>query len=384
MDVTRFSLYADYAPTEAAADRAKGDVVVDVTVEGVQKHVEIDSKTGLLRSYRIGGREYVSQNQYLGQRGAFLPVFYKDNPDPWAMSKEQGNSIGTDPVPFALMQKPDGPFAGMSSFQIIEDGPIYTAAEAFFERENTKLRIEYDIYKHSLDVDVKLDVFMNDADRMLRLALPTAGERCLGQSAFGTETLYDDLRENVAQRFVALTHGEGDVLALFNKGTYGSHFKDGVLSMSLLRGITYCGHPIVERPIIPTDKFVKKADMGERNFAFRLSVCPAAALERLAAEFNAQPYACNVFPAEAGLPGAEKTQKPFSIAISDKNVTLVTMKKRYGANEYLLRLLNNDSAAKSCEVTLCGKRLSLDFGRYEVKTLRYDGERLTEADMLMI
>ncbi|MBQ8358104.1 MAG: alpha-mannosidase [Clostridia bacterium] len=388
MDVTRFSLYADYAPTEAAATRQSGDVVMDCTVsvdgKELQKHVEIDAKTGLLRSYRIDGREYLSEKQYLGKRGGFLPVFYKDNPDPWAMSKEQETAIGSDPVPFALMDAPDGPFAGMSGFRIIEDGPIYTAAEAFLSCENTKLRIEYDIYKHTLDVDVKMDVFMNDANRMLRLALPTAGERCLGQTAFGTEELFADGRENVAQRFMALTHGEGDVLALFNRGTYGSIFKDGVLSVSMLRGITYCGHPILDRPIIPTDRFVKKADMGERNFAFRLTVCPKAALERLATEFNLPPYACNVFPAEAGLPGADRPQTPFSIAISERNVVLVTMKKQYGSNAYLLRLLNNDGVSKACTVTLCGREIALDFGKYEVKTLRYDGAVLTEEKALLI
>ncbi|MBR6726555.1 MAG: alpha-mannosidase, partial [Clostridia bacterium] len=263
LDVTRFSLYADYAPTEEGTAFGNGDVTVDCTVsvggKALQKHVEIDAKTGLLRSYRVDGVEYVTRGEYLGKRGAFLPVFYKDNPDPWAMSKEQEKCIGSDPVPFTLMDAPDGPFEGMKPFQIIEDGPIYTAVEAFLECENTKLRIEYDIYKHSLDVDVKLDVFMNDANRMLRLALPMGGEKCLGQTAFGTEELFLDGRENVSQRFVVLPEGDRPLLMLLNRGTYGSIFKDGVLSVSLLRGITYCGHPILDRSIVPTDKFVKKA-----------------------------------------------------------------------------------------------------------------------------
>jgi alpha-mannosidase len=235
-------------------------------------------------------------------------------------------------------------------------------------------------------LDIKIDAFMNDVNRMLRVSIPVNVDGSyIGQTMFGTEELYMNGKECVAQRFVSMREaGAEKQLSLFNRGTYGSIFKDGVLSMSLLRGITYCGHPILDRPIIPTDKFVKKADMGERNFAFRLTVCPKAALERLAAEFNMPPYACNVFPAEAGLPGADKPQKPFELCISDKNIVLVTMKKEYGKSAYVLRLLNNDDAPKACTVTLCGKQLALSFGKYEAKTLRYDGEQLIEEKQMLI
>ncbi|MBR6727068.1 MAG: hypothetical protein IKM08_02640, partial [Clostridia bacterium] len=127
-----------------------------------------------------------------------------------------------------------------------------------------------------------------------------------------------------------------------------------------------------------------KADMGERNFTFRLTVGEPAAPERLAAEFNMPPYACNVFPAEAGLPGADKPQRPFSLELSDKNVVLVTLKKQHGGEKYILRLLNNNSAERICAVTLCNAAIKLRFGKYEVKTLTFDGESLTEENMLMI
>lgn len=373
LTLTRFSVYMDREPKKIITHPAGGDVVVDLPAIG--KHVEIDGKTGLMRSYRIGGREYIDS----AKGGAFCPVFYKDNPDPWGMGGFQLTAMGSDPTPFTLMEEPDGMFKGMKPVQVIEDGDIYTGVECFFRCENTRIRVEYDIYKLTDAVDVKVDVFMSDNDRMLKLALPlTPTGEYIGQTAFGTEPLYMDGRECVAQRFVAVRDGE-NCISLMNRGTYASSYKDGVLSMSLLRGASYCAHPIGERPIIPADKFVKKIDMAERNFTFRLTAAPEEALERLALEYNVPAYACNVFPL-----GEERTTVPFELSVDDRNVTLVTMKKKAGGEGYLIRLLNNWSEEKNAVLTCCGETISLSFSKYEVKTILLENGKLTEIPALAI
>ena len=382
LSLTRFSIYMKKEEKKQkgnVTDIDSKDIVIDVPEIG--KYVKIDGKTGLLRSYRIQGKEYISQKS----KGAFAPLLYQDNPDPWGMGAEQLIQMGSDASEFHLMEQPDGPFAGMKSIQIIEDGEIYTAVECFFKCEHTRVRIEYDIYKKNPAVDVKVDVFMNDINRMLKLSVPTTlkGEY-IGQTAFGTEELYQNGRECVAQRFVAVREredeGKGtDCLVLFNRGTYGSSFKDGEVFLSLLRSATYCAHPIKDRPIIPTDRFTKKMDMGERNFVFRIMVAPEKALERLAGEFNMPPYACNVFPINTG-----KCAPEFTLHISDPDVVLVTMKKSEQRDGYVLRLLNN--YRESCEaiVSCCGVQKKLSFGIYEVKTLLYDGTSLTELQEIII
>ena len=385
LDVTRFSVYVDFVPkTEKTPLAHGGDIVFDASFDEngktVSKHAEIDGKTGLLRSFVLDGRELIADTEYLGLRGAALPVFCEDNPDPWGMAYFQLFGMGRDPKPFALIDVPagetikDGPFVGMTPVQITEDGDVCTVAECFFRRENTFVRMEYTMYKTRSAIDIRADVFMGDADRMLKLAFPlTDGGDVLGQTAFGTEVLYRDGRENVAQRFVGLTGEDGNVTALFNRGTYGSSYADGVLSMSLIRGASYCAHPIGDRQIIPDDKFVKKIDMGERDFFFRLDRAPAAALERLAWEYNVPAYACNVFPAETGLESAAAVTAPVIPTLSDRDIVLITMKKQHGAPSYLLRLLNNTDTEKACSLTVGVTTLDLHFGRYEVKTVRYDG-----------
>lgn len=399
LDITRFSVYIDYEPKQEKQPLAKGqDIVFDCDIKDesgalVHKHVEIDGKTGLLRSFRLGDKELISDSAYLDRVGACLPVMYDDNPDPWGMGAFQLAGMGRNPRAFALYETEeggsiaDGPFVGMSPIGVTEDGVVHTTVECFMKLANTKARVVYTVYKTNPAIDINVDLFMQDADKMIKLALPlNATGRVIGQSAFGTEALYENGRENVAQRFVGVRDGEEGVITLFNRGTYGSSYENGVLSMSLLRGATYCAHPIGDRAIIPCDKFVKKIDMGERNYAFRLTYAKEEALERLASEFNVPPYACNVFPAEDGLEGAVRvTVDAPAPTISDKNIVLVTMKQQAGCKDtYLLRLLNNADTACRCTLTVGSASIALDFSRYEVKTVKLHEGTLTECAMLEI
>ena len=372
LSLTRFSIYMEAKAIEEPVYETESNIVVDLP----GKYVEIDRRTGLMTSYKIEGQEYIDS----AKGGAFCPVFYQDNPDPWGMEDFQLKKVGWDPVKFELMKEPDGPFTGMKPVQVIEDGEIYLGVECFFICENTRVRVEYDIYKQNPAVDIKVDVFMNDMNRLLRLAIPTTLQGSyFGQTMFGSEPLYMDGRECVAQRFVALESKDDHCLALLNCGTYGSTCLDGMISMSLQRGVSYCAHPINDRPIIPQNKFVKKVDMGERNYSFRLTTAHIRSLERLTVEFNMPPYACNVFPVDTG-----RTVPELRLEIQNKDIVLVTMKKAQECEGYVLRLLNNSSQPAETVVECGGTSISLAFGRYEVKTIIYANQQLIEKDRLMI
>ena len=97
-------------------------------------------------------------------------------------------------------------------------------------------------------------------------------------------------------------------------------------------------------------------------------------------EFTRPPYALNVFPASS------KISKPrdFSISLSDKSVALVTLKKADGRDAIILRLINNTPASRSTTLTVGCAVINLDFGKYEVKTLIYENDKLTECDRMII
>ena len=241
------------------------------------------------------------------------------------------------------------------------------------------MRVAYKIYKDSDDVDVEVRVFLGDVDRIVKLKIPFLTEgHLIGQTAYATEPLFEDARENVAHRFVALEGGER-FPALLNTDVYGSHFENNTLYMSLVRGVTYCAHPIGERPLLPSDRFTKKIDQGESVFSFRLTVTDRASLERRAQAFTQKPYALNLFP----IPREDCHAEPFAVWL-DGDVSCTAIKKADGRDAILFRLFNNNDTPAPSALEVNGVRLALHFGKYEVKTVLWENGALCEVAEMII
>ncbi len=336
-----------------------------------KKYIEIDKNTGLLKSFCVDGKEYIHDG--------FCPIMFDDNPDPWGMSNEQLKALGENPRPFILSKNESGIFSGLKSVQVIENGPIYLGIEAFFEKDNSKVRVEYRIYKNQSYVDVNVTAFWQDNEKLLRIAIPVNNEgKYIGQTAFGIDDLFTDGRENVSHRFVAVKD-EKSCLAIFNNSTYGSMYKDNTIYLSLLRSAGYCVHPILERQLMPTDRHIKHMDLCEHQYSFRIAVAKENELERMATEFNQKPFVQNVFPV-----ASEYTdEKTVSLIIENTDIVLVTMKKSVEDNCYIIRLMNNSREGASAKISIEDASTNLTFGKFEVKTVKYDGH-FTECNMLMI
>ena len=366
LSMRRYSVYITFIPTEEK--RVTDRLVFD----NGRKYVEIDSKTGLLKRYSIDGIDYV--------KDGFELYSFDDNADPWGMGKNQLKRMGNNGQPFELCKNPDGVFANMKSIQIIEDGDIYLGIEAFFEKDHTKARIGYKIYKNNDYVDVDVTLFFGDVDKMIKLKVPVCEEgRLIGQTAFGMEELFTDARENVAHRFVAVENGK-HALTLMNTGVYGSHYEDGAIYMSLVRGATYCAHPIGDRQLIPSDRFTKKIDQGENNYSFRLGLVESTKLERATQEFVQKPYGLNIFP----IPTEENKFLSFQVFLEDETVAISTIKKADEREAILFRLLNNTDKQTETVLHVNDVKLPLVFGKYEVKTILYEDNSLFEWEEMII
>ena len=366
MQTARYSVYVDF-PEKKEQERQP-----IFTFDNGRKHVEIDEKTGLICSYKIDGVEYLGQG--------FGLCSFDDNADPWGMNKLQLERLGTNEKAFSLSKTPSGVFQGMKSVQVIEDGDIYLGIEAFFECDNTRARIAYKIYKNNDDVDIDVTLYMGDINKIVKLKLPILPQgKLIGQSAFGTEELFMDARENVAHRFVAIDTND-NCIALLNRDVYGSHYENNCLYMSLVRGVTYCAHPIGTRELIPMDRFTKKIDQGESNFSFRLTVAKRDRLERKANEFVQKPYGLNIFP----IPMEKTGQVSFDVSIGGAVISMPTAKKAYGKDAFIFRLLNNTDNTVSSYIKINDNRLDLNFGKYEVKTIVYENGTLTESYELLV
>lgn len=330
----------------------------DIVFEDKYKKIVISKKTGLIESYQVNGFEYLSG-------GAFLPVAFDDTPDSWGWDIER---IGENPVEASLDNT--GIFEGIENVQIIEQGDILTEVESFFKIGESRIRMSYKLYKDLPYIDVKADVLWNEREKALKLKIPSKfGEFC-GQTAYGTDYFERDGRENVAQRFMVLRN-EDISFSIFNDCIYGCSADKENIYLTLLRGIGYCVHPIEDRKLIDTDRYIPYAEQGKHTFCFRLSVNEISQTDRLAKEFCEVPYSLNAFPAGNG-------SKEMMIKIDGSAISLHAF---YKENEkYILRLFNNNDNCQEASIYIGTLKYEVKFSNYEIKTLCFENGELTEKE----
>ena len=64
---------------------------------------------------------------------------------------------------------------------------------------------------------------------------------------------------------------------------------------------------------------------------------------------------------------------PITLTLDNPDIALVTMKQSLDGKAYLIRLMNNTDSDASTVLHLGDAALAVSFGKYEVKTVRYDG-----------
>ncbi len=161
--------------------------------------------------------------------------------------------------------------------RVIEDGAVRTVIEALLSHEHSFICLHYKLPKHGTEIEIQARVLWNETGRVLKLAIPTLvpAPRYFGQVAYGVQELPTDGREVVAQKWVGVfAADQGMGLTCINDGAYGSDFCDGELRLSLLRSPGYAAHPILDRPIMPQDRFSPRIDQGERSFMFWMNAGP--------------------------------------------------------------------------------------------------------------
>lgn len=356
LGVTRFDITVEVRKKTLFVDDLKEDIVVSDAF----KTVRIRRKTGLLESYVVNGKEMLAQ-------GAFQPLMYDDNADPWGWNMEK---VGEHPIPFQLSACQNGIFENLESVRIIEEGPVYTEVESLFELGRSSVRLSYKIYKNLPEMDINIDVIWSERLKALKIKLPTVlqGE-FIGQIPFGTEEFRKDGSEISAHRFVAMQDGEY-AFAVYNNCTYGFSCMKNELYATLLRGVAYCAHPWEGVPLISEDRYIQSVEEGRHHFGFRLSYDKVSELENRASEFCNLPYCLNYFPHGEQAETDIMKQKLF---IENQDIALTAFYKENDA--YIIRLFNNHTECKDTTVYFCEKEYQLSFGKYEVKTLQYlDGQ----------
>lgn len=342
----------------------------DITFDNGKKRVVISSKTGLIESYVLNGKEYANGP-------LFRPMCYEDYEDPWGMNFDH---VGKDPHPFTFLKKPDGVFKGLHGLEVIEDGDIYLEAEAFFGDGNTRLRLGYRIEKEGPGIDIDVTLFPNEINKAYKLDIPLKGKGYIGEQIFGYEELFEDGRECVAHDFLALKEEDENYLEILTPDSFGSSYSEGTIHITLLRMATYCAHPISpDRPLVRPNIFIPKIDQGERRFRFRLVPSKEEELKRNADLFSERPFAWNIFPTKD-----TKEGKDIEIKTSNDAINVVTIKKGIEKEGTIIRLQNCSGKDSQTTLSIDKNEVSLSFKKFEVKTILYhDGKFIEYTEMFI-
>lgn len=358
--IARFDLTVEVIEKEKKAEH-----VGDIVFEDSCKKVVISKETGLIESYIVDGKEYVSGK-------AFCPELYEDNADPWGWTFD---AIGKNPVQAVLDDCKSGMFGGLENVHVIEDGDILTEVESFFKAGDSRIRLSYKLYRDLPYIDVHADVYWNEREKTLKLAIPTAVEGSFAcQSAYGVDIFPQNGFEYPTHRFISMRDGEKAV-SVFNNCIGAASAKEGTLYMTLLRGIVYCAHPIDDRKLIRDDRTVPFAEQGKHEFNFRFGVHDTAVSDNLAQEFCEPVYALNAFPAGTG------KKVPAAVRLSNQSVTLTAM--YYEDGSYVMRLFNDNDTKEICEVLVGDDKTVIEIGAYEIYTMKYTDGKFEKQEKIV-
>jgi alpha-mannosidase len=122
-------------------------------------------------------------------------------------------------------------------------------------------------------------------------------------------------------------------------------------------------------------------EQGERDFSFKFCVGKAKYIRphaaRIAQHFNMKPMALSFYPTGIG------TIPASPLKLLDTSVITINAFKKADCGEgYIIRLFNPTDSNQSCKLAFYDKEVSVDFGQYEIKTIRFDGTSFSETNLM--
>ena len=338
----------------------------DIFVCSEKSQMRISKSTGLMESFIVDGKERLKP-------GSGKICVFEDNEDPWAM---QVDSFTKYKGEFTLADEETAmKFGGCAPIEVIENGEVRTKVQSIFNYSYSFAVVTYIISKYDAMPQVHIELFSNDRCVMYKYCITPALEegKMYGQTAFGTEELSVDERENCYQQWCGLENKDSGFYVL-NRGNYGGSSDGKELRISLLRTACYAAHPIFDRQLVPSGRFNDYIDMGKREFTFQF-VVDKEGVDREAQLFNEGIRALSFFPSGDGemLPGILKIKEPHIL------LTAIT-KDEMGC--YCFRLYNAGDKACDANISCQGHDFVVSFNNFEVKRMKFYNDQLTQEQFI--
>ena len=353
----------------------------DIVLNDKEKTVIIDRRTGLLKSFIVEGQDYLSG-------GAFLPVMFNDNEDPWGWNINSFNDqYGQDTYPlnthkkhlwdFKLDNSGKGVYEGITGVHVIENGDLLTEVESVFTKNESHVIVNYKIYRDVPYIDVNVRTIWNEPRKGLKIKLPVSGRSSyFAQMAYGVEKYSNNGLEYPCNRYVGNVKGDKALVIYNNSGIHSVNKKGKNIYLTLLNGAMYCAHPLAKGTSVVPDRtrYLSYIETGTHEFHFRVGINRLEECEKLSQQFNEKIYAVSFFPHGDGT----KVTKNI-IELSNQNVVITALKRRENG-QFIIRLYNGTDKQTKTLLRIKGCEKDIVFGKFEFKTFVFNGTSIVESE----
>ena len=358
-----------------------------IILEGKDARVVINTKTGLIDSYQISGKEYLKPD-------AFAMEIFQDSFNSWSGPFFEADGFSAPIGRFELMTperatafsgvKCESPGNVISPVRIIEDGEVRIVAEALMEYGDSQLCQRYMLDKCKGVLEINPIVFFGEKEKRLKMSVPTviSDAEYIGQTMFGREKLDVMGGEHVAQYWTCVSNDK-DAVSIINDSTYGSDFLDGQARITLLRSAGYGASKFLLGEPFHEPMYQARMEQGERRFRFVIACGQSSErllnIDREALILNREPYALPYCPSGEG-------EKPGTlIDIDAENVMLSCIKRSEDDGKgHIIRVFEaqGKKTAFTIEMPKLGMRFSDEIDPFEIRTYRLDGGKFEIVPIL--
>lgn len=341
-----YRVYRFFLEKETDVTFAKKLFITEHSIENSKIIVEFDEKTGDI--CRFYDKE---QKKNIIDAPSSAVVLDETDSDTWAHDK-------------AVLGKEIGRF-GTPEFKILEDGNV-SATLRVTTRYNACVMVrDYTVIPDSDRVTVKACVDFNEKHRTLKLAFKTKAD-VTAQSAYTAVTKKQSLGEEPCGWWIS-----AGGLGIANDSKYGYDTTGNEVRMSVLRTAIYCDH-FGER-----DELCEYMDMKRHEFSYLLFPFKSnAQAEKVAHELN---FSARVV---MGSFKKGKLKESFSgIETDNKNVMITAIKECEDGFENLVRAYETKGDNGELNINLFGKKISMDFGAFALKTVTESGKELNLTEI---
>lgn len=264
----------------------------------------------------------------------------------------------------------------LSSIELIEDGDVRSTIRVKYEYNDSQLRQDYHLYKHSADIDVDVRVNWQESHKILKLAFDVNAEdpKATYSTPYGHITRNCTGQEEPAQMWMDLSgiqNGKEIGLALACDARYSYSADKNSMRLNVVRSPIFADHDAKD---IRTDD-LERMDQGIHKLSYKLvphtDTWHKSQIIQKALILNNPVQKVHETYHKGTLP-----QTMENVFISNPQIIMTVLKPQEGkgSDSFVVRLYETlgEKATTQIKIPLLNLDTTLDFGAFEIKTLLVD------------